>query len=848
MSKYKISALFLSSIALISYELYVMRIFSIGGWSAFGSLVISTALLGVGLSGILITLCSKMVEKYSDTILSLSAITLPLLMTLAVILSQLIPFNPVYLSADARQFFYIGLYYLIYGIPFFVGAFFIGVMFFTFRSQIQKLYFWNMIGSGVGGFFIIIFMFFLPPEFLIIPILVITILASILISITENKNGENNNIKNKKNVTSEISVKRFLLICVCSILSFAFVFNWGGIHVSDTKSISYVRKYPDAKLVHHSFTPGGEYHVYYSKYFHFAPGLSDNAALHIPVMPSQPYWGMFVDGEGPIGIMGYLREGEKKYMDYLPMSAPYTMLKQPKVLLINLSGGVNTQIARYKEASQIDILEPSAEMISLLKYDKNITRFNGGLLAEKNINVIQNEGRTWCKSHKNSYDLIEISLVDSIGLNDSGGYAIHEDYKWTVEAFKEYFGALKRDGILSLTVWDKLTPPRNVLKLVNTIREAMKEANILGIENNIYSFGLFMSTTTILVKKSRWDFKQIDILNDFVKTRTFETFYSPYDDIQGANSSILSMLNSYKRQFARRSGGETISSKEFYKAALPLLISGNKKIIEDNYIFDIREIRDSRPYYSGFLKPNLFSTYMKNLKSLSEEWGYLLLLAMFAQACFFGIIVIVVPLVIGRQTVFSALDGKPGIIKAASVILYYSSLGLAYMLIEIFLIQRLALYLANPIYSTSIVITVMLISSAVGNIVSVRFKENRIYLVAISTLLIVLILIFYIFALGGLLSATSSWPLALHIIIAILLIAPISFFMGIPYPNGLDSLQKSSPHLLPWAWGLNGGLSVAGSALSRIISVNSGFSTLLWITIVLYLAVGILFKSANNRT
>jgi hypothetical protein len=108
MKNTKLIALFFISVAGISYELYVMRIFSVGGWSNFGSLVISTALLGIGLSGIILTFLENWVIKRSDTILSVLAISLPLLMALAFIAAQMVPFNPVFLASDSRQLWFIG--------------------------------------------------------------------------------------------------------------------------------------------------------------------------------------------------------------------------------------------------------------------------------------------------------------------------------------------------------------------------------------------------------------------------------------------------------------------------------------------------------------------------------------------------------------------------------------------------------------------------------------------------------------------------------------------------------------------------------------------------------------------
>jgi SAM-dependent methyltransferase len=826
MKNMKICALFFISIAGISYELYVMRIFAVGGWSNFGSLVISTALLGIGISGIILTFLADWVRPRVDGILSACALSLPLLLTLAEIAAQMVPFNPVFLASDSRQWWFIGAYYIIYGVPFFVIAVFTGITFVALRGQIQKVYFWNMIGSGVGGFFIILFMFVLSPRYLILPILGLAIIAALFTSVSWDEQTH----------SSRFSLFKLLILVLTSFSSLCFTFLWGDIRVSDYKAISYVRKYPDSKLVHHSYGPGGEYHVYASQYFHFAPGLSDNAALSVSAMPNQPYWGLFVDGSGPIGIMGNLRPGEQEYMDYLPMAAPYTIQQNPDVLLAGLAGGINAQVARYKGARKIDMVEPSGEMIRLLRDDPNVSRFTGSLLESEQIRIIQGEARAFCEENPGAYDLIEISLSDSIGLSDSGGYVIHEDFKYTVEAFKEYFTSLKPGGILSITVWDRLTPPRNVLKLLNTVILAMEEGGIPEPRQSLFSFGLFMSTSTILVKNGAFTDGEIGELNDFVRSRSFELLYAPRTEIPLRDTALL--MTVYRDHFEGREETpvESFTNADMYRGAIQEFFAGNRKSIEDEYIFDIRPIRDSRPYYSGFLKLSLLPVYLDQMEDVSEEWGYLLLLGMLIQACIFGFIVILIPVLGWRKQLFAHPRGT------LAVILYYAGLGLGYMLIEIFLIQRLGVFLSNPTYSASIVITTMLIFSALGNLASSRLKRFRRWVVWTSCACIAGGFLFYIFGLDDFLEFFHSAGLGLRILAAGIIIAPVAFFMGVPYPNGLDSLQENKPHLLPWAWGMNGGLSVAGSALARILAVSSGFPLLLGVGLGVYIMVGCLFS------
>ncbi|HAP43649.1 MAG: hypothetical protein A2087_14485 [Spirochaetes bacterium GWD1_61_31] len=824
--KFSFLALLCVSVSSIAYELYVMRIFSIGGWSNFGALVISSALLGIGLSGIILTFISDWVNRNADAILLVSAASLPFLMALATIVAQMVPFNPVFLAADGRQLWFIGAFFVIYGVPFFVSATFVGVCFIKLRDAIQQLYFWNMIGSGLGGLVIIICMYLFPPRLLLVPIMVIAACGAILASATHD------------DISGKSGFRRLPLFGVLGafVLALGLALNWGAIRISEFKAISYVRKYPDAKLVHHSYGPGGEYHVYASKYFHFAPGLSDNAGLNIENLPTQPFWGLYIDGSGPIGIMGQLRDDERAYLDYLPMAAPYTILERPDAFFVNLNGGLSAHMARYKNANSITIAEPSDELLHILTTDANLLRFTGNLLVSPDINVHNGDPRAYSVSHPAAFDLVEISLTDSIGLSDSGGYAVHEDYRYTVEAFKEYFTSLRDGGILSLTIWDRLNPPRNVLRLLNTINIAMEEAGFAAPAESLYSFGLFLSTSTILVKKGSFAVEEVQTLDRFVRSRSFETLYSPAG-VQGVRD-IDVLLSAYQAHFSMDESQEfeQFTNGDMYRAFIPELFLGNGPYLEQEFVFDIRPIRDSRPYYSGFLKLGMLPTYLRQLPHISEEWGYLMQLGVLLQASLFALLVILIP-VIGRwKSLFKNRKGT------GTVIAYFAALGLSYMLIELFLIQRLGAFLSNPTYSASIVITLMLIMSATGSIVSTRFKRVRQWVVPVACLIICAGLFFYIFGLNPFLANFRAASLAVRILISALIIAPVAFFMGMPYPNGLDALQESRPHLLPWAWGMNGGLSVVGATLARIISVNNGFPVLLIFAILLYAGIGILFQ------
>lgn len=826
-----LSSLCILSVTLIAFELFVINTFSVGNWANFGSLVISTALLGFGVSGTILTFITERVKRNADNWLYSSSLLFVITMVLSHIIGQHVPFNPIFIGSQQKQLLWIAIYYINYGVPFFFGSLFIGAAFIALDTKIHKLYFWNMFGSGIGGFFLIILMFLLSPSALLFPILLLGLLAGLIAGAeTDPEKGQ-----------TRFSAGKIGAFAAVAIITLGLALFFGDIRVSEYKPINYVRKYPDATEVHHSYSPTGEMHVYASSYFHFAPGLSDNAVFVMEELPTQPFWGLYIDGSGPIGIMGKVEADHGIYMDYVPMAAPYTILDKPKNLLVNLGGGINAQVARYKGAKEIVVYEENPEIVSLMRDDPVISRFTGNLLKDKRIDVRVGEARSHCATHPNMYDLVEISLIDSIGLSDSGGYAIDENYTYTTGAVNEYMNSLKKDGLLSITVWNRLNPPRNVLKLLSTVVTALRRQGVEDPGKRIYVFDLFLSTATIIVKNSDFTRKEIEALNEFCESRSFDIIYHP--GIQRRPFQLDEILRVYRDHFDNNTSVEEnvkFTPGDVYHLVLLELLYGDVQDLYDHYIFDIRPMRDSRPYYSGYLKLSEIGMYLDQIQDVSEEWSFLLNLGILVQALFFGFLIILIPIIGKWKESFRKQRGTLG------VIIYYSCLGLGYMLVEIFLIQRLLFLLSNPIFSTSIVITSMLIISGIGNLVSSRISKRRVVRVRIAAIGIFASMLFYFFFLGPIMGVFREAVMPIRILIAIGLIAPGAFFLGMPFPNGLSALTEHRNRLIPWAWGMNGGLSVAGAALAQVVSVSYGFPVVLLIVMFLYIIVGVIFP-ANER-
>jgi hypothetical protein len=144
------------------------------------------------------------------------------------------------------------------------------------------------------------------------------------------------------------------------------------------------------------------------------------------------------------------------------------------------------------------------------------------------------------------------------------------------------------------------------------------------------------------------------------------------------------------------------------------------------------------------------------------------------------------------------------------------------------------LFLAAPIYAVSIVITSMLILSGIGSRYSARFAANRARGVRAAVAVIVPMMAFYAVLLDPILRVLLPLPLVVKFLAAILIMAPAAFFMGFPFPSGLTALSQSRPQLLPWAWGMNGALSVTGAVLTKLLSISFGFPVVLLVAAGIY--------------
>ena len=821
--------------AVIALQIGIMRIFSVGSWAHFGSLVVSLAMLGFGLTSAIMCVTTAWFDRHWRGVAGTALALFGPLAVAANLLAQQLPFNAIFLVSDPTQKWRLAAHFMLYMLPFLAGAFFLGTVFLKAQKIFGRVYFADLTGAGLCGLAFLLAMYVIVPDNLIIVPLILWLLGSAFWLIATERLGH------------VIALAAIAVVTIAAHFALPSWLNVSKLAVSDYKGVAYARKFPDSQRVYESASPFGYLEVYSSSYLHFAPGLSDNAAFNLPKMPANAYLGMYIDGDGPIGIIRDLPPEETAYYRFLPMIYPYLIKDRPDTFVVQFGGGISTSVALRSGSNSVTVAEGNPAVLNAFRTDKGLRDFTGDILNNPKIRVIDYDGRLHLAYTSNRYDVIDLSLADSAGLSNPGGFAIVEKFSYTREAMLGYMRALKDGGILSVTLWNKEEPPKSVLKLYATMAAAARELDPQRIADSFFVASSYLSTATVLFKRGGFNEAEIEKLRAHTRAMSFDEIYYKgfvYDDTQTAR-----VLDDYHKQIFA-TGDETepselpegttpgeappeqapVPATTMGRLAWHRLINGGWDEVASAYVFDTRLLTNNRPYFAAYVKPSDLHRVTDRLELFQDEWGYLLIWATLAIACATSLSLVILPVIFGWRTIFSHNPGK------FRTIIYFACLGAGYIMVEVGLISEFILALSNATVSASILITGMLVFSGLGSFVSERFLDRARGVMPKVFIAIGAILIVYGLALDRVLDFIGTVPYLARLLLCFVLVFPPAFLMGFPMPTAMTTLGRlGKQHMFLWAWGINGCFSVIGAALVPIIATSFGLTAVLWVAAMAYL-------------
>ncbi len=841
--------------SIIALQIGIMRVFSVGSWAHFGSLVVSLAMFGFGLTSAVMCVGKGWFERHWVGSVKGALLAFGPLMVVCNLAAQQVPFNAIFLISDPVQKWRLFANFVLYFLPFLAGALYLGVIFLKAKKTFSRVYFADLVGSGLCGLTVLLAMYAWRPDDLIMAPLLLWLAGGILWFVA---------------LGDRRGTAAIVVVAILSAAAHHFAPQVLGIPklaVSDYKGVSYARKFPDAKRVYERASPFGYIEVYASSYLHFAPGQSDNAAFNLKKMPSNAYLGLYIDSEGPAGIIKDLPAEETAYFKYLPMYYPYLLKKDPKTFVVQFGGGISTAVALKSGSSQVTVAEGNPALLSAFREDKFLRDFTGDVLNNPKVNVIDYDGRLYVAHTKNRYDVIDLSLADSAGLSSPGGFSIVEKYSYSREAMSAYMRALTPGGVLSVTLWNKEEPPKSVLKLYATMAAAARDVDGgKDIAQKFYVVSSYLSTATVLYKRDGFTPKEIEELNAHTKAMSFDEIYYPGFKVD--TSGLKQILQDYRDQFffagqahdptapaetepndkpppgattegapgaaeAKVDGpppAPVVPATVLGRLAWHYLINGGWQQVADEYVFDTRILTNHQPYFAAYIKVPDLLKFTDRLELVQDEWGYLLLWATLGIATVFALTLVLFPVVFGWRTIFSRYPGKAG------TMLYFLCLGLGYIIVEVGMISHFILALSNATVSASVLITGMLVFSGMGSFFSERYLDRARSFMPKVFLAIFAILATYAFTIDYALDWIGTLPYALRIVLCLAIVFPPAFLMGFPMPTAMTLLGRlGKDHMFLWAWGINGCFSVIGAALVPIVATSFGLPAVVLVGAFAYL-------------
>lgn len=795
-------AIALLSAAALSYEILLMRLFSIIQWHHFAYMMISVALLGYGAAGAVVTLAQRALLARFAGVFATAAGLFGLTALLAFFAAQSVGFNALEIVWDPRQWIRLALIYVLLIVPFFCAATAICLSFARFPDHIPRLYAADIIGAAAGGFGSVGLLLVLHPETALRVVAVAGLAAGALAAWRDGW----------RRIAPGFALAALVILALPA--------NWTALQPSPYKELAQTLQIAGARVVAETSSPLGVVTAVESPVvpFRHAPGLSLMASAEPP-----PQIALFTDGDGLTAINRF--DGRREplaYLDFLTSALPYHLLKEPEALILGAGGGTDILQALALGARRVDAVELNPQVVALVQ--ERFGGFSGRPYSLPGVRLHVGEARGFVEAHPARYDLIQVALLDAFSTAAAGLHGLAESYLYTVEALRAYLEHLRPGGLLAITRWVNL-PPRDALKLFATAVAAL-EAQGVAEPGSRLAMIRGWKTATLLAKNGPFDAAEIAAIRAFCAERAFDAVWYPDMPPDAANR-----YNILDRPY-------------FYEGATALLSKERGDFI-DRYKFNLRPATDDRPYFFHFFRwevlPEILA--LKDRGGLSLlEWGYPVVIATLAQALIAGFALTILPL-------WLFLRGESGTrVESGRPAVYFAALGLAFMLVEIAFIQKFVLFLSHPVYAVAVVLTAFLLFAGLGSRLAGRFRaEGRSRrAVGLAATVIAVLALCYVFALPPAFRHLMGLADAIKIGLSVLLIAPLACAMGMLFPLGLSRLAERTPDLVPWAWALNGFSSVVGAVLATLLAIHWGFAAVVIAAVVLYLTAAVCFAGERS--
>jgi SAM-dependent methyltransferase len=514
--------------------------------------------------------------------------------------------------------------------------------------------------------------------------------------------------------------------------------------------------------------------------------------------------------DGNPATIAYLKDDVTNIAHYLRQNAD--------VFVIGVGGGRDVLSALVFNQHSVTGVEVNRDVLRATT--EVFGDFAGHIERDPRVTLAVDEARSYLTRLDRQFDLVHISLIDTWAATAAGAFVLTENSLYTVEGWTTFLKHLKPHGVLSVSRWYYPARPSEAIRIASLARGALAAVGVPNPSKHVLMVkapkasgmpGLFGNgVATLMVSRDAFSDEDLATLDREMNRLGFEYVFKPGFAESPAYSAILA-------------GPDPTA---FY----------------ESYSLDVTPPTDDRPFFFQMLR-------LRDVgKSLSVSWldpnrtnleAIRLLVVLLGIVGALTLVCVVLPL---------GLRARGGMLRGSfSLLGFFFAIGLGFMFIEVSEMQRLMLLLGKPTYALSVVLFTLLVGSGLGSLASERFVGPSALLSdgrALAALVAVL-------ATCGLVTPAIVHELAAsstgaRIAAAAIMLLPMGFFMGLPFPLGLRAADKN-PALVPWLWGINGAASVLCSVLAMVVALGAGISAAFWSGVLCYCLAFAMYALASRR-
>jgi len=771
------AAIFLVSLALLVLEIAVARILSVALYSHYAFVAVSLAMFGLGVSSLVVYLLPAHFtrERVDEQVVGYTRLfAVSVAISIAVFLQI-----PIIQSLSASGFITLSLAYTVLAIPFFFGGVCIALLMTHFSAHIGSIYWADLFGASIGCLVVVVMMQILPgPQVALVAAGIAAIVSFVIARASGAPVG-------RADFATLTAVAALILVgATTDLMTMKYVKNWDYAYA--------------------------DYEAWNAFSRVSAFDVEQNAAQVVPLKKTADFYEgdeypatmmLDIDGAAWTPMMNY--DGNVESIQFLRESVLYAahhIRPDADVLIIGTGGGRDLLAAVAFEQPSIQGIELNPLMRHIVQ--ERYGDYSGRPYTLPNVNVIIDEARSRLHQIDREFDIIQLSLIDTFSLNAAGGFVFSENNLYTRQAFQQYYRHLSQDGILSITRYFVEQYPVEILKTLNLMRAAWAAEGVESIEDRVLVLKLGMSCT-VLVKKTKYTDEELAVVDAMVKEHGFSVLFGPGRWV--GHPDVVAVLRA--------------PDPEAFAAAYP---------------YRIEAPTDDRPFFFSFLRDRLDTvpTLQEDPFQFLRLWNdainlvYMLIAVVttLATVFFFGPL-----LLLARRGI-----GDVHVVSTMAYLLYFALLGYGFMMIEIPLLQQFILFLGYPVYALAVVLFALLLFSGTGSLLTTRFDSDPRSALTKALVAIVAVSLVYTYTLPMIIEQLLGVSIFLKIPITVVLLAPVGLLLGMAYPLGIGVLREESETLVPWAWGMNGAMSVVASVLATFIGSRVGFTVALLTGIAAY--------------